>query len=732
MDAQTPKRKLRIRILFMFTAFAALLTLLCVRLVFLQIVQGASLQKKAIEQQTRDSAVASKRGSIYDRNGKVLAQSSSVETVTANPNEIRKAKKDASEIAKKLADVLQMDVSAIEAQLAKEVNHVTIKRKIEDDVATKVRELELTGVYLQEDSKRYYPFGNFAAHILGFTGTDNQGLGGIEMVYDEQLRGVPGRVVALKNALDTDMPYKQEKHIDPQNGVNVVLTIDEVIQHFAEKHLETAYLEEKVAAGASAIVMDVETGAILAMTTKPDFDLNNPFELTDESLKSRIEQIPSEEERSKEMSNALQAMWRNKAVVDSYEPGSCFKIVTCSMALEDGLINEKSTFFCPGFRVVEGKRIRCSKTSGHGSQTLAEAVKNSCNPAFIDIGLTVGKERFKEFYKAFGFLDTTGFDLPGEAKGVFYPDASYNIVELATASFGQGPKVTPLQLISAASAVANGGNLLKPYLVKELKDDDGNVIKTVEPTIVRQVLSEHTSQLMCTLLENTVANGTGKNAYVKGFRIAGKTGTSEKIPRGSGKYIASFVGFAPANDPKVACIVVLDEPTNGEYYGGRIAAPVVGKILEDTLRYLKVEPQYTEEEKQTMDIFVPDVKGLSKSNAIKNLKAEGLNYTIVGNGETVKDQMPKTGSTIPGNSVVILYTEDNVSQKVMVPDVTNLSLQEVRNRLAENKLNLNIAGSAGADSRGTPNISVKQDPAAGSTVNAGSIVQVEFRYLDVD
>jgi len=731
MNQTVPKRKLRIRILFVFIAFAAILSLLGVRLVFLQLISGAELQQKALEQQTRDSLVASHRGAILDRNQKKLAQSSTAQTVTANPNEIQKAKKDVTETAAKLAPVLDMSVEDIVKQLSKETNHVTLKRRVEDDIANAVRELDLTGIYLQEDAKRYYPYGNFASHILGFVGNDNQGLGGIEAEYEEELKGAPGRVIALKNALDTDMPFKQEKHIDPENGTNVVLTIDEVIQHFAEKHLEEAYYAEKVQAGACAIVTDVQTGEVLAMTTKSDFDLNNPFALP-EGIEAQISAITNSEEQSTTRSNALQKMWRNKAVVDSYEPGSCFKIITGCMALEEGLITPDSPFFCSGSKQVENYNIGCSHREGHGAQTFADAVKNSCNPAFIDVGMLVGKEKFKEYYKAFGFLDTTGFDLPGEASGIFYADENYNVVELATASFGQGPKVTPLQLISAVGAVANGGNLMKPYLVKELIDDDGNVIKKNEPTIVRQVISQKTSEQMCAMLENTVANGTGQNAYIKGYRVAGKTGTSEKVPRGSEKYISSFIAFAPANDPKIACLVVLDEPSNGQYYGGAIAAPVVGKILEDTLRYLDVEPQYTEEEKQTLDVFVPDVKGLSRDNAAKNLRNENLNYRIIGEGETVKEQMPKPGSNLSAGSVVILYTEDSTSSKVTVPDVTNLTLSEVQSILTDCRLNLSAAGAAATGNISSLTVASGQTPDPGTEVDEGSIIEVEFRYLDVD
>ncbi len=689
------------------------------------------MQQKAVEQQTRDSLVASHRGAIYDRNKKKLAQSSTAQTITANPNEIQKSKKDPLEIAAKLAPVLELDVNEVAEKLAKKTNHVTLKRRVEDDVANAVRALDLTGVYLQEDAKRYYPYGNFASHILGFVGDDNQGLGGIESLYDNTLTGNPGRVIALKNALDSDMPYKEEKHIDPENGTNVVLTIDEVIQHFAEKHLEDAYYEEKVLAGASAIVTDVDTGEVLAMVTKDDFDLNNPFALPDE-VEAQVSAIKNDEERLTARNIALQKMWRNKAVVDSYEPGSCFKIFTACMALEEGIMNLDSTFFCSGTKKVENRTIGCSHREGHGSQNFTQAMMNSCNPAFIDIGLAVGKEKFKEYYKAFGFMDTTGFDLPGEASGIFYSDANYNTVELATASFGQGPVVTPLQVISAVGAVANGGKLMKPYLVKELIDDDGNVVKKTEPTVVRQVISQKTSEQMCAILEAAVSQGTGQNAYIKGYRVAGKTGTSEKVPRGNGKYVSSFIAFAPADDPKIACLVVLDEPSNGEYYGGAIAAPVVAKILEDTLRYLGIEPQYTEEEKQTLDVFVPDVKGLSTNNAIKNLKSQNLTYRVIGEGETVRRQMPNAGSSLPANSVVILYTEENMSESVTVPDVTGLSLSQAQALLAECRLNMAVGGAGGTGASTNLTIANSQYPLPGATAEAGSLVEVEFRYQDVD
>ena len=732
MNTNTPKRKMRIRILVSFMTFTALLALLGVRLVFLQLIDGEKLSKEALEQQTRDSSVASERGVIYDRNMKKLAQSAAVETVTANPNEIQKAKKDIHAMALQLSDVLGVEIAQIEENLYKKVNHVVLKRKVDTDTAAKVRELNLTGIYLQEDAKRVYPFGKFASHVIGFTGFDNQGLGGIEMVYDNQLKGVPGRVVSLKNALDSDMPFKQEKHIDPENGTNVVLTIDETIQHFVEKHLENAYYDEKVQQGAASIVMDVKTGGILAMATMPDFDLNEPFNLNDEAEANRISQIQNSEEKIAEQNNALQKMWRNKAVVDTYEPGSCFKIITASMAIEEGLVNMNTPFFCSGAKVVGPARIRCANVNGHGAQTFVDAVKNSCNPAFIEIGQLVGHETFYKYYKAFGFTEMTGFDLPGEASGIFHQMQNFNEVELATSAFGQSFQITPLQLISAVSAVANGGNLMKPFLVKELIDKDGNIIKSTEPTLVRQVISKQTSDTMRDLLENVVANGTGQNAYIKGYRLAGKTGTSEKRPRGNGKYIASFVGFAPANDPKVACLVILDEPSNGEYYGGRIAAPVVGKIMEDVMRYLKVEQQFTEEEKERMDSFVPDVKGLNITNAAKRLASESLKYKVVGSGETVKDQMPKVGANLTANSVVILYMDDSGTQEVTVPNVYGMSLSDVSATLSAATLNMSIVSAGATGSTSSRTIAIVQDPPPGTKAPAGTVVRVEFRFLDVD
>jgi len=737
MAIGAPKTSLRKRASYVFVAFFVLFCILAVYILKINIVDGEKLRTGAIEQQTRDYQVSSARGTIYDRNGKALAVSSSAETISVNPKEIAAAKYSVDELAQKLSEILVLDFETVKTKLTKEALDVELKAKVEPEIADQVRALNLKGIYFKEDTKRYYPFGSFASHVLGYVGKDNQGLGGIEMVYDDELSGVPGRVVTLKNAHGTDMPFQEERHIDSENGLNVVLTIDETIQHFAEKNLEGVYNDADAKEGAACIVMDVKTGEILAMATMPNFDLNSPNEITDADTLKYLQAIENDENYTNEDYNeavaaARNKMWRNKAVVDSYEPGSCFKIITMSMALEEGVVTPEDNFFCSGKKVVEDREIHCAERSGHGAQTFRDGVKNSCNPVFIEVGQRVGIDVFKKYYEAFGFRDKTGFDLPGEASGVFYTDEMFNIVELATASFGQGPKITPLQLISAVSAVANGGTLMKPHLVKQFTDENGTIVKTVEPTAVRQVVSEETSKTVCELLENAVTNGSGQNAYIKGYRVAGKTGTSEKLPRGSHKYTASFVGFAPANDPKVACLVVVDEPAGGSYYGGQVAAPAVGRILEDTLNYLGVEPQYTEEEKTTIDVGVPEISDLEVAAAKKKLSDMGLKYTVVGSGEKVIRQMPTGGAVVNSGSVVVLYTEDVGNNMVIVPDVLGKSLTQVKSKLSSNGLNLSIVGAGATGSSSERTVAATQTPAAGEQVPQGSVVKVEFRFKDVE
>ena len=705
-------------------AFAMLVLIL--RLANWQFVRGSEMQTSAIEQQTMDSVVTSKRGIIYDRNGKVLAQSVSVQTVTASPAEVKKSKK-AAKTAKKLAELLNMDADEIEKKITKNSMYEIVARKIDNSTAEKIRKAGLKGIYLIEDSKRTYPYGSLASHVVGFVGTDNQGLAGTEMVYDKYLKGMPGRMISAKSASGTEMPYKYEKYINPENGSNLVLTIDEVIQHFVEEELKQAVADYDVENGAACIIMNAKTGEILAMATQPDFDLNQPFELT-EDMQKQLEGL-SGDERKTEYNKLLNKLWRNKAVVDGYEPGSTFKPFTGAMALEENLVGQNEHFLCTGAVHVGGHTIHCWKTAGHGSLTFREGFENSCNPVFMALGARVGAKNFYKYFKKFGFTETTGFDLPGEASGTFHSMDRFNDAEIATSSFGQSFIVTPLQLITAYTAITNGGTMVRPHVAKELVDDDGNVIKSFDNQVIRQAISKETADTIRDILEGVVSNGTAKNAYIKGFRLGGKTGTSEKTPRGSGKYIASFVGFAPANDPEIIGLVMLDEPMGGSYMGGQIAAPTFKKIFDEVLRYMGVEPQYTEEEAQTLDKTVPNVVGLEKSAIPKAFAESGLKYNIIGSGKSVVSQVPKGGATLPEGSTVALYTEEDSQTEVTVPNVCSYTATDANILLTNAGLNMKVSGAT--DTGQGAAVVGSQSPEAGSRVKRGSVVTVEFKFANV-
>lgn len=721
MAKTTNKTKKRIIFIFMF--IVVMLFVLVGRLTYLTVVKGDEYKKMAIEQQTRDRLITPKRGTIYDRNNKPLAVSASVETVSISPVTVRNSDKK-EEVATALSDILELDRKSVMAKIEKNSSYEIIKKKVEKEQADKIREKRLPGVYLDEDTKRYYPNGNFASHVIGFTGVDNQGLWGIEMIYDSVLKGKSGRIVTAKSADGNEMPYKYERFYNPEDGTNIVLTIDQTMQHFLEKHLETAVIDNKLNKGAAGIIMDVKTGEILAMATKPDFDLNSPFTLNSNSVKAQIASITDEKQRLQAESNALSSMWRNKAVVDSYEPGSTFKIIMSAIGLETGKLTLNDMFNCNGYKQVGGYRIHCWKTVGHGVQNFVDGIKNSCNPVFMDIGERVGKDDFYKFYKAFGFTETTGIELNGETKGLFFTPQNFNVTELATSSFGQGFQITPLQMITAVSAVANKGKLLRPFVVKKYTDDDGNVVKEFKTEVVRQVISEETAQLLCQVLENVVTDGSGRNAFIKGYHIAGKTGTSEKQPRGNQKYIASFTGFAPANDPQIACLIILDEPEGGEHMGGLIAAPVVKRIMEDCLRYLGVEPDLTEEEKEN-EYTVPDVIGQNVETARQMLNYTSLKYKIEGKGEIVLDQVPKANVVVAESATVILYTEERKEDsKVVVPDLYGLTYNEVCKKLSESGLTLKANGVQGKEDTVK---CVSQNPEADQFVEPMSEVYVEFK-----
>ena len=679
---------------------------LAIQLFRLQILDHDKYESLAIDQQVRETNVSANRGTIYDRNGKILAASADVSNIFISPAEIKKNNEDPVLIAQGLSEILGVDYGKI-LEMTQDTGswYKTVARKVEDDLTEQVRQFKsennLIGVKIESDTKRYYPYGSLASHVIGFVGTDNYGLSGIESYYDDVLTGTDGRVIRATNAAGTQLLYTNyEDYYDAQDGSDVVLTIDATIQYYLEKHLQQAVEDYDIRKGAAAIAMDPKTGEILGLVSLDNFDLNN-YQAVSEEVQEEIDAAETDEEKSALLSAAQQKQWRNKAISDTYEPGSVFKIITLSMALEEGVTDINDSFYCGGSIQVTGddEPRNCWKRQGHGAQTLTQAVQHSCNVAFINLGVRVGARSFYKYAEAFGFLnlpeDTsaipsarTGIDIAGESGSIWWSQdlfyQSNNLSQLAAASFGQTFTVTPIQMITAVSACINGGYLMKPYLVKEVQGDDGEVLSTNQPTVVRQVISEDTSATVRSILERVVGDpvdGTGKNAYVAGYSIGGKTGTSEKVSQdaagGAKEYIVSFLGFAPTDDPKIAILVLLDTPSNdtGIYIsGGQMAAPVVGNMMADILPYLGVEPDYSETEKENMDKTMPDVKGMSLTEAQIAVTNAGLTCRVIGDGDTVTDQLPVAYSIIADGSQVILYAgaEPSAEQEA-VPNLIGYS-----------------------------------------------------------
>jgi stage V sporulation protein D (sporulation-specific penicillin-binding protein) len=693
---------------------------LIIRLGFIQIVQGEELKKEALEQWTKSIEIKAKRGTIYDRNGKELAISVSSHTVWASPADI----KNPEETAKKVAEVLELDEKEVYEKITKKVNVIKIKQWITMEETKKLRELNLSGIEIVDDNKRFYPYGAFASYILGFTDIDNNGLYGIERTYDKYLSGASGRWVKIEDARGVEMPYGGEKVYEPENGLNVVLTIDETIQHFAEKAAKEA-LERTKAKNVAILVMEPKTGDILALANLPQYDPNNPREPLDPELKEQWKNL-TQEELEKEWYD----MWRNFSINDSYEPGSTFKLIVSAAALEEGAVNVDTHFYCGGFvRDIPGVVLKCARWyNPHGSQNFKEALGNSCNVAFVDVGRRLGKEKLYEYIKAFGFGEPTGIELTGEQGGIIPVNTDViKEVNLATMSYGHGIAVTPIQLLTAVSAIANGGKLMVPRVVSKLVDNEGNVVKTIEPVVKRQVISESTAKTLLELMEGVVSEGTGSNAYVPGYRVAGKTGTAQKIIDGRyapGKYIGSFVAVAPADDPKIAVLVIVDEP-QGVYYGGSVAAPVAGDLIEETLNYLDVPPKYTEEEKEKYENtqIVPDVRNKKIEEAGKILTELGFRYTTesydFSENSIVIEQFPLPGTEVTLGSIVDLYLDVDYirDNKIVVPDVTGKTREEIINILKGVGLNYEFQGQGKA---------IDQDPKPGTEVEKNSTVKIKL------
>ena len=762
-----------------------------------QLVRGEELKASAVDQSLQSTVLTPMRGTIYDATGtKVLAQSASVWTVALEPNYIDTEAGDDVKIATCLSEILGLDYDDVLEKTHEQSYFVYVKRKVEtelrDEINAAIDEMEIgRGIILQEDYKRYYPYGSTASTVLGFTGTDNQGLAGLETQYDDVLSGTSGRMVSAKNAIGTDMPFQYDQYIEATDGYNLILTIDETVQSIVEKHLAEGLEMWGALEGATAVVMDVNTGAILALSTKGDYDPNDPFTISEEAeaaipdiveegvadalekeeqelntLQLAVDSAETEEELA-EAKKALEAydrmtsediaelrvtledqayaaaqnkQWRNKAVSDTYYPGSVFKMITGSMALEEKIVTEETTYTCTGKWEFGGNidPIHCWYHAGHGLETFSDGICNSCNPYMIWLGQQLGRQTFFNYFEAFGFTEHTGIDLPGEADSLYYDVDGLNVVELATESFGQNFSITPIQMITAVCAVANGGYLVQPHVVDRIVDNDGNVVETADTSYKRQVISEDVSARMTKILQRNATSGSGKNGYVAGYRIAGKTGTSEKVAlywqeKAEGKdrgmqYIASYGGFAPADDPQYALLVFYDEPQIGGASGASQAGPIFVAIMEEILPYLGVEPQYTEEEYANLAEEAPNVIGSTISEAKQILEEQGYGAIVVdyeGDNEdeaVVYTQVPSPGAAIPQGGSVALYVEEPKEEDyVEVPNFVGCSLSDCEYLASLYDLQVVVTGNG--DSGG---YAQGQSVAAGTRVRRGTVITVSF------
>ncbi len=734
----TKQMKIRTKII----SFILIFTMIAVsigRLSYIMVVNGEKYQGMASEQQLYDTAITAPRGDIYDRNMKTLATSSPAWTVYITPNSFKNLKDDEvkkvkEKIADGLSEILDIEREEILEKAEKKSYYVIVKKKIEKSTADEIRkfisdnsDLKLSNyIGLDSTTKRYYPNDSLASTVLGFVGDDEQGLAGLESYYDNELTGIAGRVVAAKNAKGTDMPFTYQMMEEAQKGNSLVTSIDSYIQYTCEKYLDDAVAEEQVAERGAAVVMNVNTGEIYGMAVSGDFNPNEPFKLSKED-QSIVDAQTTDEKKAEKKNELLNRQWRNKAVSDTYEPGSVFKIFTASTALEEGLVTANSSFNCNYTYMVAGNTYHCHKTSGHGIQNMAMAMSNSCNPAFIQIGQLIGNKIFTKYFKAFGLTAKIGIDLPGEALPNYHDLDSMGPTELASSSFGQTFNITPLHMISIAAAAVNGGYLVQPHIVSKIVDSDGKTVKTMSSSYKRQVISSKTSNTLRTFLEYVIQNGA-KNGIVSGYRVGGKTGTSQKISKilSTGEkalYIGSYVGIAPINDPDIAVFVMLDEPMSGRYYGGAISAPVGAKIMKDVLPYLGHEPQYSAEELKKLSVTVPDLTGYDVAAARDKMTSVKLTYKIVGDGGKIKKQLPSAGTSVYNGGMVILYTDDSVSDNVTVPVLTRHTFSEVTTFAKNSGINVEIVGNT-TDSE---NLSVSQSIEAGKSVPRGTVVTVSFR-----
>ena len=756
--------------------FAALLF----KLYDLQIVRHEELQEKAVAQQTRSAVVTASRGAIYDKNGEIMAVSATAETVCISPYDIENHKdtQDKEYVARGLARILELDESAVLEKMGKtNLQYVELKRKVEQDTADEVRRFingeidaegdplttvnadgktvllsdptktpaRLHGIFLNADSKRYYPYGTLASQVIGFVGSENTGLYGLEAKYDGVLEGTEGLTVTAKTNTGEDMLYQYEQYYDAENGDSLMLTLDVSVQSCLEKGIESMVDKFGAKHGGAGIVMDVNTGGILAMASYPTFDLNDPFTIYDKNLSAQTDAAlakalaglteGSEEyaaARSKTVNAALGEQWRNRCISDTYEPGSTFKPITLAAALEEGLVNLSSTFNCTGSITVPGwsKPINCSNHAGHGLQNLMEATGHSCNPAFISMGLKIGTQKYYQYLKSFGLMEKTGVDEISETVGMFAGEKDFNsnVVSLASYAFGQTFTVTPLQVIRAQAATINGGYLRTPYLVEQVVDAQGAVKYQHDSTPVRQVVSEETSATVRQCLEYVVASGTGKNGQVVGYRVGGKTGTADKTGNPDREVVVSFMCFAPADDPQIIMLITMDTPSRntGVYVsGGNMVAPTASAVMGEILPYVGVEPEYTAEEMVGADVTVPNVVGMTAEAAREKITGMGFTCRTVGSGETVTDQTPLGGAIVPNSAAIILYLgEEKPDAPCTVPNVVGMTAAQANTALTNAGLIMRVSGATAASSGNV--YALNQSAAPGAEVPAGTVVTVQL------
>lgn len=762
--ARRAKRTIQFRTLCFLLVFGVFsFVLLFTKIYDLTINRHEEMQERAAKQQTQSTTISASRGTIYERNGKILAVSATADTVFLDPKAIAARARELDEarekklaeglgpgekipvsgeeyralIATTLAQILEMEEETIYKAMEKTWSQYEIlKKRVEKEIGDQIREFitnnetgrNIQGIHLQSDAKRYYPYSSLASHVLGFLNADNQGAYGLEAIYNEQLEGTSGLAVTAKDARNQEILFQYEQFYDAEDGNSLMLTIDSTIQYYVERGLEDMIARYGAESGAAGIVMDVNNGALLAIASSPGYDVNAPWDIYDTLLQEQLTAAQESEDDENEVTlGSLQLkQWRNKAVNDTYEPGSTYKIITLAAALEEGLVTRNSTFNCAGSVVVDGWTMKCSRRTGHGLQDLATATANSCNPAFINIGLSFNKDTYYQYMRDFGLMEATGVDLNGEAVGVAASQKDFKPIDLASYAFGQNFTVTPLQLIAAQAACVNGGYLYTPYVVDKVLDEDGNIISQRDATPVRQVISEETSAIVREILEGVVAGGTGRNGQVAGYRIGGKTGTADQGK--TGNVVVSFLCFAPADDPQIIMLLTLDTPARdtGTYVsGGNMVAPTASVIMADILPYLGFAPQYSEDELAAADCTVPYVIGMSEADAAAKLREYGYNsYRVIGDGETVTDQTPVGGAIVPASAQIILYMgEEKSFELCTVPDLVGLTASQVNKKLSDAGLIMRLTGASG-DSSAIK--AIAQSHEAGTQVEAGTVITVQM------